>query len=120
MIKFLGTEKLWQNAPVVRDLRKIHMYWGDRSFDEIKAIADHLRKYPKTLVLLSVMGESKVRILSTRSDDLEEIDSSCVLREVLNLLGGRGGGSPEFAQGGVPVHEAQIILKTFKTVLENY
>ncbi len=116
----LEAEKIWQNTPVLGGLKKIQMYWEDRSFDEIRVIADLLRQHSKTLLLLSVLENTKVRILSTRSADLEDIDSSSMLREVLYLLGGRGGGSPEFAQGGVPVYEAQIISETLKTVLENY
>ena len=75
----------------------------DRDYDEIRGMADHLRQYEKTILLLAVSDKGKIRLICTRSADLVRIDCAVLLKQVLSEIEGQGGGKPEFAQGGAPL-----------------
>ncbi len=70
----------------------------NRGAAEIKNLASRLAANSKTIILIASTGE-KVQFCFARSEDLS-IDMGKLLREQLATLGGRGGGQPNFAQGG--------------------
>ncbi|MGC9393602.1 MAG: alanyl-tRNA editing protein [Anaerolineae bacterium] len=110
-------DRLWEAAPEVADIRRIGIHWTDRPFAEARAIAGRLRERPHTLLLLVVSEDDGVRLVCARSDDLPHIDASAILRDVVQALGGRGGGSPSIAQGGTPAHPHEIIVETLKRAI---
>tara|TARA_B100000686_G_scaffold32725_1_gene34268 strand:+ start:45248 stop:47851 length:2604 start_codon:yes stop_codon:yes gene_type:complete len=68
----------------------------------LRETADQLRKKEKnTLVVLISTYEDKAPIVVATHKDLERIDARKVMEYVVNLLGGSGGGRPDFAQGGI-------------------
>ena len=111
-------ENIWKTASEIRGLRRIHAIWADRDYDDIKILADYLRQYEKTIMLLAVTENDNLRIICTRSNDLVNFNSSRVLKEVLNQLGGRGGGSPEYAQGGANLSTNLPISEIMEQALE--
>ncbi len=52
----------------------------------------------KTIALLAAPAGPQVRLLFARSADVE-VDMGAVLREAAGVMGGKGGGRPDFAQG---------------------
>jgi len=52
-----------------------------------------------------------VRLVFARSSDLE-IDVGQLMKNVTSRLGGRGGGRPDFAQGGVEGSEQILSILT--------
>ncbi len=60
--------------------------------------AKELVAQPKTVVLLG-STDGAPRLLFARSADVST-DVGALLREVIPMIGGRGGGKPDFAQGG--------------------
>jgi alanyl-tRNA synthetase len=58
---------------------------------------------PGTVALLGLAGE-KIQLIMARSADWPELDMVALLRGTMAALaggeGGRGGGRPDFAQGG--------------------
>lgn len=59
----------------------------------------------RIVVLLGANDAGKVRLLYGRSADVD-VDLGAVLRETAPMVGGRGGGKPDFAQGGGDKPEA--------------
>jgi alanyl-tRNA synthetase len=75
----------------------------DYSFERAKRIVQALRTRPGAVVLLGVRGE-RPQLVFARADDVA-LDVGALLRTAVAAGGGRGGGRPDFAQGGVPTNE---------------
>lgn len=95
-------KELYASAPRVGDVRVVSGYWPDEDAAYVRALATHLREEPRSMALLAASTPKGVHLVCARSEDLAEVDARAVLREALELLGGRGGGSPTLAQGGAP------------------
>jgi alanyl-tRNA synthetase len=72
----------------------------DYPFERAKRIVQTLRARPGAVVLLGVRGE-RPQLVFARADDVA-LDAGALLRAAVAAGGGRGGGRPDFAQGGVP------------------
>jgi alanyl-tRNA synthetase len=73
-----------------------------RSMDDLKHLAQRLIAHSRTVALLASGGKAaKGYLVFARSDDLE-MNMGALLREASSAIGGRGGGRPNFAQGGGP------------------
>jgi alanyl-tRNA synthetase len=72
---------------------------GDLSTDDARTLARELVTRGAH-VILGVRGD-KTQVLVARAPD-STVDCARILKQVLTELGGRGGGQPEIAQGGLP------------------
>lgn len=69
------------------------------SMDDLKGLALRLRAQPGVLVLLAARAaDQSAALVFARSDDRTE-DMGRLLRASLEVVGGKGGGRPELAQG---------------------
>jgi alanyl-tRNA synthetase len=81
--------------------------WQNRDIAYLKRVASALVAQPKTVALLGATGQALALVLA-RSKDLP-IDLAALLKATAARLGGKGGGSPDFAQAGGPaVSEDQL------------
>ncbi|MCS6871723.1 MAG: DHHA1 domain-containing protein [Anaerolineae bacterium] len=69
-----------------------------RSADEVRSLAQALTAESGVIALLGAAGE-KAQLIFARSADVP-IDVQPLLKKALELIGGRGGGRPNMAQGG--------------------
>ncbi|MBN1920561.1 MAG: hypothetical protein JW892_04905 [Anaerolineae bacterium] len=113
----IEAQQLWQAAPVHNGARRIVKHWETRSFSEIQALARKLRELPLTTAFLMVTEGENLRLICTRSDDLEKVDAGACMRTATRELGGRGGGTPTLAQGGAPLGTAEAALEVLNRVL---
>ncbi len=95
--------ELWSKAQERGAIRLVAVTL-DISVDRAKKVAQDLRARPGVVVCIGVRGE-RPQIIVTRSDDIVA-DSAQLLRVAVAAGGGRGGGRPDWAQGGVPTNEA--------------
>jgi alanyl-tRNA synthetase len=79
--------------------------FSDRDVDALKSLAHSIIVEPGLVALLGSSGPDGARIVFARSSDLTA-DMNSLLREACLGLGGRGGGRPDFAQGGGPNRDA--------------
>lgn len=97
-------------APRINDIAVVEHLSTSASLEELKQMAALLCARPKTLGLLVSSANDKVNVIFCRSDDLS-VHVGNLLRDALAGFGGRGGGRPEYAQGGgVPVAMAADLL----------
>ena len=92
-------QALLDATPVTHGLRMIVRIFEDRDFDDVKLLAHRLVAYHGVLVLLATRTRETVRLVFARSADLP-VDVNRLLQVACKKLGGRGGGKPDFAQGG--------------------
>jgi alanyl-tRNA synthetase len=71
------------------------------SMEELKGLSSRLVTRPGMAVFLAATENEKTQLLFARAADVS-LDAGALLREVVTPRGGRGGGRPEAAQGGVP------------------
>ena len=76
----------------------------DVPVERAKKLAQALRARSGAIVMLGVLGE-RPQLLFTRADDVS-LNMGDLLRTAAAAGGGRGGGRPDWAQGGVPSNEA--------------
>ena len=107
----IEAERLWIDTPEVDGVRCLIAHWTDRTFSDVRRIANQLRARQRTLMLFAVTEEKGVRLVCARSDDLPALNARHILDKVLDKLGGRGGGSPFMAQGGAQVCAHEEILE---------
>ena len=88
------------SARVVGKFKVVQQVFADRDLTFIKLLAQKLTKFPGMLVLLGSTA-SPAAVVFARSADVEA-DVSALMKEAMAGVGGRGGGSKDLAQGGVP------------------
>jgi alanyl-tRNA synthetase len=93
---------LWHQGAVIGPARVVHALLPGRAPDDLKHLAQRLVDQPQTAVLLA-SGQSGQKGFFTfaRSADLE-VHMGALVRQACQVIGGGGGGRPEFAQGGGP------------------
>jgi len=94
---------LWADARPAGDRRLIAVA-VDYPVERAKRVAQALRARPGAVIFVGVKGE-RPQLIFTRGDDVS-INAGDLLRTAVAAGGGRGGGRPDWAQGGVPTDAA--------------
>ena len=101
--------QLLQAAPRAGDVTLVKAVFEDRDPDELRLLAAKITQQASAIALLAGREENSARVIFARSASLPQ-NMGELLGEACQLLGGRGGGKPEMAQGGVRdvsrLHEA--------------
>ena len=82
----------------------IRRAYDDRDLEEIRILASKIVSLEPAIALLGTKDRSAARLVFARSVSLPQ-EMGKLMAEACKLLGGRGGGRPEMAQGGGPVIE---------------
>lgn len=95
---------LWHQSNPLGQIQVVQACFVGRPLDDVKHLAQRLIARPQTVVLLGVGGEQgeKGSLTFARSADLD-LHMGILVRQACEVIGGRGGGRPEFAQGGGPL-----------------
>jgi alanyl-tRNA synthetase len=93
---------LWHQGAMIGPARVVHAHLPGRDPDDLKHLAQRLVEHAQTAVLLA-SGEAGQKGFFTfaRSADLD-VHMGTLVRQACQVIGGGGGGRPEFAQGGGP------------------
>ena len=99
---------LWHESTAAGAARIVHAHLPGRAPDDLKHLAQRLVEHPRTAVLLASGEEGQKGFFTfARSDDLD-VHMGALVREACQVIGGGGGGRPEFAQGGGPQGDGVI------------
>jgi alanyl-tRNA synthetase len=79
--------------------RIITKVFDDRDADSLKRLALALIAHSNTVALLGSRDGETARLVFARSSDANG-DMNSLMREACSIIGGRGGGKPDMAQGG--------------------
>lgn len=89
---------LMEQSIDIGGLKVISKILENRDFNEIKLIAQIIVSNPSKIALLATSNEGS-QLIFTRSDDAE-INMNNLLKSILPIINGKGGGSSKAAQGG--------------------
>ncbi len=92
-------QSLIARAEIVGIMRVVRQAYTGRSLEEIRGLAKAIAA-GGCVALLGLHAE-KTQLVFARAEGLE-LDCGRLLRETLTPFGGRGGGQPTLAQGGLP------------------
>jgi alanyl-tRNA synthetase len=81
------------------EARIINKVFNDRDAESLKHLALALIGHPKVVALLGSRDGDNARLVFARSADASG-DMNILMRRACSLIGGRGGGRPDIAQGG--------------------
>ena len=92
-------QDLITRAELIGIVRVVRRAYSDRSLEEVRGLAKAIAA-GGCVALLGLRAE-KTQLIFACSEGLE-LDCGRLLRETLAAFGGRGGGQPTLAQGGLP------------------
>ena len=92
-------ENLIRSHKPTGNVRVITSVFPDRDADSLQHLARALIAHPNVVALLGSRDGDAARLVFARSTDLPD-DMSALMREACVVIGGRGGGKPDLAQGG--------------------
>ncbi|MCC7354098.1 MAG: alanyl-tRNA editing protein [Anaerolineae bacterium] len=93
---------LWTQAPQQNSIRLVQAVYRDRSTEAVKSLSLALQAQTRCIALLAWVGADGRVQLTFVSAPGTGADMGTLLRSAVTPLGGRGGGRPEWAQGGLP------------------
>ncbi len=103
--------ELLASAKLQADYQIIVRTFVDRSSEELKMLAHQLVKMDSVLALLASKENGLARLVFARSQNVPA-QMGTLMREACQLLGGKGGGTAEFAQGGgTKLEQLEIVLQ---------
>ncbi len=96
--------RMLEDAPILNQGKLVVRVFADRDLAYIKLLAQKLtRLEPKVVALLGTTRQLSVVAAASTG---QSTDLGALLKKSLTSYGGRGGGSREMAQGGLPTAEA--------------
>ena len=102
---------------VSNGVRLVEKVFTDRDVEEAKLIAHRLVDGENVIALLGVREAEMVRLVFARSANMTA-DMNALMKAACEKLGGRGGGKPDFAQGGgTKSAELSVALSAAKSLL---
>jgi alanyl-tRNA synthetase len=96
----LWSEKMAASAPEQNGRRLVKQEFADREVAFVKLLAQKLSHHAGLIALLGTALGQPTAILARAAD--VDLDAGAIMKEALASVGGRGGGSKDLAQGGVP------------------
>jgi alanyl-tRNA synthetase len=98
-----AAEDLWSHVVDHNDVKYLFENVGSMNIENIRTIIDTFKdKYEKGIVVLANHGaEDKIQIICLVSKSLiGTIKAGDIIKDVTSSISGKGGGRPDFAQGG--------------------
>jgi len=96
-------DELLERAPTVNDVKIVAYHAQDASRDQLRELADHLRKKGKQVALiLGTVIDGKVALMAAVNQDLikQGLKAGDCVKAAAKVVGGGGGGRPDMAEAG--------------------
>jgi alanyl-tRNA synthetase len=93
-------DQLYRSAEQHPGYLLVRKIFNDRSMDEAKILARKLCDRGSVVVLFGMEDQGAARLLFARSANVN-VNVGELMKHVTERFGGRGGGSPDMAQGGI-------------------
>ncbi len=94
----LSIREMLENAEKVGGIRIVAQS-TDKDINELTAISRQLVKEPKVMLVIGTRNGEKASVIAARSADVD-INCADIVAEAAKVMGGKGGGKPDFARSG--------------------
>ena len=112
----LQAERLAQAATAQNGQKIVAQYFADRDLGFIKMLAQKLTKHEKVIALLAC-GGAQPSLVFAQTPGMPH-DMGALMKQTVQVLGTRGGGNRDMAQGGAPDSDRaeSAIVEAAKTI----
>ena len=93
-------KELIDQAKKVGDKRIIKKIYSDFSYSNVQYLSDIICESDNNIVIFGQHDGSSARLLLAKSDNIDKLKMNEIINNPLELINGRGGGTPNKAQGG--------------------
>ena len=116
------TKELFEHAASVKGLRYIHAVLKDTAADSLRTLGDQVKAdAPDVVAVFAASNEGKSSVLAVCGADAVKAGAHAgkLIKEITAQLGGKGGGRPDSAMGGVAdLSKAEEVLSGVPALLE--
>lgn len=99
LLKYQADELIKQ-AESVNEINLVYKVFSEITYDNVQWLSDIITKKENNICIFGQHDESTARLLLSKSDNIKELDMNEIINNPLEIIGGRGGGNPQKAQGG--------------------
>lgn len=111
-------QELLDEAPEIKGVRVVSKIFTDRDLGAAKKLSGAIVEKGQALVLFGVKGE-KAQVVFGRSEQVN-VNVNDLLKEVIGLIGGTGGGNAKSAQGGgTELHNLESLIQSAELIVKN-
>lgn len=103
------TEKIINEAIEYNDIKIILKIFDDADFKDLRNMTMNIINKENYIVFLGLKSDNKCQFIIGRSKDIN-IDLKNIFNNIINVIDGKGGGSPQVVQGGGPKSEDLHLL----------
>ena len=116
------TKELFERAVSVKGLRYIHAVLKDTAADSLRTLGDQVKvDAPDVVAVFAASNEGKSSVLAVCGADAVKAGAHAgkLIKEITAQLGGKGGGRPDIAMGGIAgTDKAEEVLSGVPAMLE--
>ena len=116
------TKELFERAVSVKGLRYIHAVLKDTAADSLRTLGDQVKAdAPDVVAVFAASNEGKSSVLAVCGADAVKAGAHAgkLIKEITAQLGGKGGGRPDSAMGGIAgTDKAEEVLSGVPAMLE--
>lgn len=92
-------KEIIENAEKVNSTSIVKKVYDHENIKYVSKLATKLVEGNKAVVLFAVKNEERVNLVFASSKDIKEVNMGVLLKDSISLIDGKGGGSPNLAQG---------------------
>ena len=110
-----------KGSPEREGARIVTLFVPDAKADDLRKVTDIIRDKARSCVAVVASREdAKGMIIAAVTKDLQgRYSAGTIVKKLAEKFGGRGGGGPQIAQGGVPGDKVAEALKSVEEMLDN-
>ncbi|WP_027634372.1 alanyl-tRNA editing protein [Clostridium hydrogeniformans] len=94
------TREIIDSAEKIDDISIVKEIYDNEDMKYINKLVSRITENPKTIALIAVKSSDKANLIFSKSKDIKNFNMNTLLKDVITLIDGRGGGSEFLAQGG--------------------
>ena len=94
------TREIIDSAEKIGDISVVKEIYDNEDMKYINKLISRITDSPKTIALIAVKSSDKANLIFSKSKDIKNLNMNTLLKDVITLIDGRGGGSEFLAQGG--------------------
>ena len=93
-------KEMIDNAEKINDINVIVKIYENKTMNYMNKVANKIIENDDNIALFALINEDKLNLLFACSKNLQNFDMNNLLKDIIKLVDGKGGGSKVLAQGG--------------------